>query len=499
MEVGSSKFPNIALERRSVLILALAVSISISVYLVASAMIYRIGFPLDDAWIHQTYARNLALSGEWAFSPGHPSDGSTSPLWTGLIAIGYWLRLGPYIWTFFLGGLILLTLALLGEWVVRRMLSAYHPTLPWMGLFLAGEWHLVWAAVSGMETLLSAFLVTSVLGLLLTKTRRYLAFGLLVGLSVWVRPDGITLLGPVALTILLEMESWQRLFSNLLKFGIGFGALFAPYLLFNLVLTGAPWPNTFYAKQAEYAALLSQPVGKRFLEQLLLPLTGAGIILLPGVIVLALVSVREKSWGLLAGMVWFLGFLTMYALSLPVTYQHGRYIIPAMPIYFIWGVEAFVLWSQSKSHVGYHSLVDKIWRVSMVTVLLIFWLLGARAYGQDVAVIESEMVQTACWVAQNVPSNALVAVHDIGAMGYFGRHRLVDLAGLVSPEVIPFIRDESRLEVYLDQRGVQYLVTFPGWYPQMVQNGELLFTTSGAFAPTFGSGNMAVYRWRSTP
>jgi hypothetical protein len=105
MEVGSSKFPNIALERRSVLILALAVSISISVYLVASAMIYRIGFPLDDAWIHQTYARNLALSGEWAFSPGHPSDGSTSPLWTGLIAIGYWLRLGPYIWTFFLGTL----------------------------------------------------------------------------------------------------------------------------------------------------------------------------------------------------------------------------------------------------------------------------------------------------------------------------------------------------------------------------------------------------------
>ncbi len=38
------------------------------------------GFPLDDAWIHQVYARNLALHGQWAFVLGQPSAGSTSPL-----------------------------------------------------------------------------------------------------------------------------------------------------------------------------------------------------------------------------------------------------------------------------------------------------------------------------------------------------------------------------------------------------------------------------------
>lgn len=37
------------------------------------------GFPLDDAWIHQTYARNLAQSGQLAYLPGQPSAGSTSP------------------------------------------------------------------------------------------------------------------------------------------------------------------------------------------------------------------------------------------------------------------------------------------------------------------------------------------------------------------------------------------------------------------------------------
>ena len=40
------------------------------------------GFPLDDAWIHQTYARSLASGQGWVYAGGPPSAGSTSPLWT---------------------------------------------------------------------------------------------------------------------------------------------------------------------------------------------------------------------------------------------------------------------------------------------------------------------------------------------------------------------------------------------------------------------------------
>jgi len=44
---------------------------------------WQISFPLDDAWIHLTFARNLARFGDWAYFPGDPvTTGSTSPLFT---------------------------------------------------------------------------------------------------------------------------------------------------------------------------------------------------------------------------------------------------------------------------------------------------------------------------------------------------------------------------------------------------------------------------------
>jgi hypothetical protein len=80
-------------------------------------------------------------------------------------------------------------------------------------------------------------------------------------------------------------------------------------------------------------------------------------------------------------------------------------------------------------------------------------------------------------------------------MGYFGNHNLVDLAGLINPEVIPFITDEKRIAAYLDERRVDYLVTFPSWYPSLTRGLHLVFTTGAPYAPSQGGENMAVYLW----
>jgi hypothetical protein len=473
------------------LILALITVTSVGIYLLASGITYRIGFPLDDAWIHQTYARNLALRGEWAFNPGKPSGGSTAPLWSALLAIGFLLKLAPYGWTFFLGAAALWLLSWLGENAVRGLVPAYRPGFPWVGAALALEWHLVWAAASGMETLLYALLATAALVLVISGSQKYFSLGLLIGLSVWVRPDGITLLGPAVLIIFLREPSWPKRLRGLVNLGVGFGSPFALYLLFNLIISHQPWPNTFYAKQAEYAILLKSPFLERWGGEALPLLAGVGVVLLPGVVLAIVSAVRQRAWGVLAAAVWLAGFLALYAWFLPVTYQHGRYVMPAMPIFFLLGLAGLVEFGTRK-----HAwLLLNFWRLAMGAVLVVFWGLGAFTYAQDVAVIESEMVATAKWISVNVPPGALVAAHDIGALGYFGKHELVDLAGLVTPEVIPFLRDENRIATYITGRGVSYLMVFPDWYPTLTSHLIPVFTTGAPYAPAQGGTNMTVYRW----
>lgn len=479
---------------RAVWVLAGIALLSVGLYLAFSGVYYHIGFPLDDAWIHQTYARNLALRGEWSFLLGKPSGGSTAPLWSALLAIGFWLRLAPYIWTYLLGAISLWGLAVLGESAMRRLVSSYRPHFPWVGAALALEWHLVWAAASGMETLLFALLATATLVLVISGSRKYFSLGLLIGISAWVRPDGVTLLGPAVLVILLMQPSWSKRLRALVNLGLGFGSLFALYLLFNLMISGSPLPNTFYAKQAEYVELLKKPFLARFGNEAFPVLEGMGVILLPGLVLTVISAIRRRTWGVLAAVIWFVGFLALYAWRLPVTYQYGRYVMPAMPIFFLLGLTGLV---EVTLALGLHWrwIISVSWRLVAGGVLIVFWGLGALHYAQDVAFIESEMVATAKWVSAEVPPNALVAAHDIGALGYFGGHDLVDLAGLVSPEVIPFLRNEDRIAAYLNEQGVAYLVTFPDWYPHLTSGLSPVFTTGAPYAPAFGELNMAVYRW----
>jgi hypothetical protein len=519
------------------LFLGLLSGLSLAGYLLASRLALQPGFPLDDAWIHQTYARSLAAGAGWAYWPGEPSAGSTAPLWSLLLVPGYWLGAGPLAWTFALGWLCLWGLAWLGALFFRQLRPARPgehgfpgPAL-WAGALLALEWHLVWAAGSGMETLLFAGLVLGTLGWLCrldggsqapaihaqrpaasgprsavcgqptairnprSTERAWFGLGLLIALSAWVRPDGVTLLAPAGLALFLGPGGWWGEARKTSALAGGFSLLFLPYLLFNRALAGAWWPNTLFAKSAEYAAHLETPLWERLAAQGVMPLVGAGALLLPGFAWFTGQAVRQRAWARLGAVLWVGGFLASYALRLPVAYQHGRYAMPAMPVYFVCGLAGMAGMARWSAGGLWPRALSRAWVIATAALLLAFWGRGAAAYAQDVAVIQTEMVAAARWVAENTQPEALVAAHDIGALGYFGGRRLLDLAGLVSPEVIPFIRDEAALARYLDERGVDTLVTFPGWYPQLTRGRQPLFQTTGRFSPSSGGENMAVYPW----
>ncbi len=466
-----------------------------SIYLFACLMVLKIGFPLDDSWIHLTFARNLAEYGEWAFRPGVPSAGSTSPLWSALLSLGFIFGLAPYAWTYFLGLVALWAMGLLCELTARRLVSTYAPRLPWVGIFIVLEWHLLWAAMSGMETLLHALIVTLVLSALMLDSRRYLSLGLLTGLSVWVRPDGLTLLGPLVLMVMfLEGDNPSRL-RGLTRVFIGFGSIFLFYLLFNLLIGDTPMPNTYYAKQAEYIGWQQQTIFKRLGDLTLQLLSGPYLILVIGTVSWTVRSIRSRAWGSLLAIVWALGYMFLYILRLPV-YQHGRYVMPAMPALFLLGLLAMVEFSSSKKFARYHWFADTLWKAGVGALSILFLFLGANTFAQDVAYIEQEMVAAAHWADQNLSAGKVIAAHDIGALGYFDEHPIIDLAGLVSPEVIPFIRDEARLAEYLDAKGADYLIAFSSLYKELAAGREVLFVANGFVTDDKDFSPMTIYRWK---
>jgi hypothetical protein len=492
----SSSTPNLemGLPWQTWLILLLAAIPGVGGYLFASAFTYRLGFPLDDSWIFQTYARNLALRGEWAFLPGQPSGGSTAPLWSALLSLGFRIHLAPYVWTYFVGGLALILLAVEAEFAMRQQVENYRGVIPWAGLLMIFEWHMAWSAVSGMETLLHGLLVLIVLVALSRKPAPWALIGILVGLSVWVRPDGITLLGPVLFTAVFGEKSWGGRIRAIASALVGFGTLFIVYLLFNLLLAGTVLPTTFYAKQAEYISWQQSSILGRIGETVLKFLAGPGLVLLPGFVLASVQAIRKKEWGRISAILWIGGYLLLYVLRLPA-YQHGRYIMPAIPIYCFIGLIGFFRAFQYPVRTHGVRLTKSAWAMTIGLFCLGFWLMGARYYVDDVRFIESEMVDTANWVAKNIPPDKLLAVHDIGAMGYFGNHNMVDLAGLISPDVIPFIRDDERIAVYLDEKHVDYLVAFPDWYTSLTSDLLPVFTTGAPYAPALGGTNMTVYLW----
>jgi len=486
-----------------------------------------LGFPLDDAWIHQTYARNLVRYGQLAYVAGQPSAGSTAPLWTLLLSTGYFLQLDFKLWTYCLG----LVLQTLTAWAAYRLASRLWPQQEraalFAGLFCALEWHLIWAAFSGMETILFILLALLLMERYLNHALRVtyhtsqlvigrwsLVIGLLGGLLTVTRPEGVVLFALIALDVLRRYlcsiftpapkGSKPRL-SGFLGMLFGFALLLMPYLLFNLTTSGLPFPNTLYAKQAEYQAeIVNFSFVVRLWRVTKPTIVGAQVLLLPGFAFAIYTTIRERRVEAALPLVWWVTMLALYAWRLPKDYQHGRYLIPTIPILVIFGSWGTLRLLRLDSRQTIARAFSRAMFIAALVLLFIFWIIGARAYAADVGFIQGEMGAVARWLEANTPSDALIAVHDIGAVGYLADRPLLDLAGLITPEVVPFIADEGRLLAFMEEKGADYVVFFPDWspaYTRMSQDPRLhpVYRTGYAWTLRQGHVNMVVYetRWDS--
>jgi hypothetical protein len=123
---------------------------------------------------------------------------------------------------------------------------------------------------------------------------------------------------------------------------------------------------------------------------------------------------------------------------------------------------------------------------------------AATRYGWAVQNINAMQVHLGRWLDRELPRDARVAVNDIGAIAYFSRREIVDLMGLVTPEIIPYRREgEAGVARYLAETCPDHLVIFPAWFPRLAARDDLLevrYRVKLEHNEVSGADEMVVYR-----
>jgi hypothetical protein len=456
--------------------------------LVAAHLLLR-GYVTDDTYIHLRYAENLAARGEFAFNPGEASYGATSPLWIlGLVAL---LKLGlqgpAAAWALGLlsGALMLLVLAGL----LRRL--AFPETWRWwLFLLAAGDaWFLRWT-MSGMETPLATAVLLVLLWPLVQPSPvrrdpddaprlwpRYLGWGAAAGLAALVRPEFL-LLAPAALPWLLIAEYREadqlagpagrhqaRPHGPLLAAAGGWLLVAGPWLLYARHAFGRWLPGTAAAKSYDPAGGLGDVLGSLLRSGQQLGLTqGVLWLFFAALVVFVLVErLRQErqdeedeededlephasAWRywpavalVLVAATWTGLLCGGYAVNRVWTIS--RYLSPLSPVLLLaMGVLAYWLLHEAVPYRG-RPLWGR-WVSATACGLALFWNVSllvqqVRPHARQFSagVVECYL-DKGRWIGQHSPPDAVIAALDIGAVAYGSDRRVLDLMGLVSPEIM---------------------------------------------------------------
>ncbi|MBI2156857.1 MAG: hypothetical protein HYU26_08130, partial [Candidatus Rokubacteria bacterium] len=89
---------------------------------------------------------------------------------------------------------------------------------------------------------------------------------------------------------------------------------------------------------------------------------------------------------------------------------------------------------------------------------------------------------------------------DVGAIAYFSRREVIDLMGLVTPEIIPYRREgESGVLRYIALTCPDHVIVFPAWFPQLTARADLLepvYRVRLERNEVAGAAEMVAYRLR---
>ncbi len=491
-----------------------ALAVGVSLYYNFPYLFLRkdIGFPLDDAWIHMTFAKNIFYHKNFSFDGIHLSTGSSSFLWPLIISVFSSLPSYLAVAAVHLINSIVFFL-LICTWYQLLLNMFLDETLAFLAAFLTPFCgNLLWIVFSGMESIL--FLFLGLLSVYFYGERKYLAVGVLNAVLVLVRPEGIAL--ALAFATIEIYRLFRRSGSNprdsvaiflppfislLIYFAINY------YITGNYISTsfsGSRWLhmfpehvpilsgtyygakhllNSWYQQIINFSAgwgwMARTPLVKGFFS---FPIKFCGnFVFFSGILFYVIsffIGIRPPysygvtsvdPWGFIKKnqrwkrfevslVLWTLYHNLAYSFFLPTPGQGGRY----QPINLLWMVIFFVMGLRGCGEIfsmllkRYEKQIKHFLSFLFASVTLVmFWYWGF-VYQGCVSHINNVHIRAAEWVKHNIPLQDTIAAFDIGAMGYFSDRVVLDLGGLVDPKCTSHLFNKTLIS-YLKENQVKYM------------------------------------------
>jgi len=441
---------------------------------------------IDDSFIQMQIASNVARGRGFSLDGSSTTSGSP-PLWV-LLTVPLHLGLdkdSAAKATVLLSASIASFCSVLVYSVVRRQ---FGRLAAWISFLIASlSLPLFFQSMNGMETFLFAAIGLTVLSLSVAHAQTLpmvTAQGILLGLLVWCRADGVFLAPLVVLwDFALGIDRQRRVYflRGMVKL-CAWGVAVLLLMMWNHLMSGQwlpanqrgrYWLAHGYWTTWSLAAYLRQSVNNvaMFVSLYRVTLGSLVLILLSVGIVLALTKSHTEqalfpyiSYGVL--MVFLYSFYQWYFPDV-----HGlRYIVFSSLILTICiggALEYLAIAARrylsetmvgtllvvlvisilSSSGINYRRLIDQLEGTQWA------WLFGVHRQGTSTLWCEVD------WINRYTAPGTRVAAKDFGRLAYFTDRPIVDLVGIVDPEVISFIRAGALVE-YLRDKEVEYVIAY---------------------------------------
>ncbi len=459
------------------ILLAAALAAVAGAFYLYSNLYYTGGFltmPLDDAYIFFHYARNFADGHPLAYNVGDPpTTGVTSYLYLLILTPLALIFQGPnaLVWAAYFLNVALYGLSI---WLFAKVVSyLFEGRYVIVSTFVfATTGAVTFHALGGMDggVYIAALLFALYTYILYQDQGRRVWFIAALATLALARPEGMIAAALLAALALLgraprnehageapRRSKWLLLLGLTpipAYFAVNYavaGHLSSMGFLTKSILahSAQPWGEraaivlsfTVYVVKSVFAGLDGHYIRAMFNAN---TLYAAANFFAPLALAFFLVGwgrAARKSWtegralpGFAAGVV-FLACVAAACLALPYPRHFTRYIAPYFPLFVIGvlgGIDglAFLI-RYGRPQISHAAM---FW--TGAAYFLVFGLISSAyfcvVYGMSARDIRYQHVAVARFIRENVPADAAVFTHDVGALAYYGERRVVDIEGLVT-------------------------------------------------------------------